>query len=474
MAGCTKRGKLNNAGLSLVELLVAMTIIAIVSVAFYNGFVLAAKTNAKAKLQHKATSLAQNILEGLKAEDMDGILWQFAYPSVTATSGGSTSTQVNFRILNANIMENTYSSDKLGIFLESPAHSGSTDPVTLADYVTTDDGGLTAQYVQRDDGLYHLWLRNIKMENTPLDALITLDGSAYMESASGTSSSGLTYNTDEIAQLAAVNSDYDAVIGSGVDYDAKALLELQQKSGIDTLTSEALARELTVTITNEDIVGVSAPRQTVTAVYSYAYGSYSVTMTDTVYDNTGEEAVRQLRDLYLYYAPNYAAGATGDKITIVNNTGSSRGPYETTLYLIKQQTSTDSVTLSTDKINSTYKLQVNIWDSAPAATPGTANAIGICTNFGYALSDGDSIALNPLQAQYYHNGTWLSTDSLAKEYYSINTLANSRRIDVLFDVTVEVYQHNSGMDGTAVSSVDAFRDTLTGDLKATMTGSIRN
>lgn len=53
----TRSVKLNNKGVSLVELLVAISIFSIVVVVIYQGFVLAAKTNSKAKIQYKATLL---------------------------------------------------------------------------------------------------------------------------------------------------------------------------------------------------------------------------------------------------------------------------------------------------------------------------------------------------------------------------------------------------------------------------------
>ena len=46
----SKTKKLNNKGLSLIELLIAMTILSIVAVVVYQSIVVSARTNAKAKL----------------------------------------------------------------------------------------------------------------------------------------------------------------------------------------------------------------------------------------------------------------------------------------------------------------------------------------------------------------------------------------------------------------------------------------
>ena len=75
----SKSEKLNNGGFSLVEVLVAMFVIAVISIPLVRGFVTSAKFNAKARRLQNATDMAQNIAEVFGSEDMDKLLSDYDY-----------------------------------------------------------------------------------------------------------------------------------------------------------------------------------------------------------------------------------------------------------------------------------------------------------------------------------------------------------------------------------------------------------
>lgn len=66
------KGK-QNKGFTLIEVLVAMTILSIVVVPMLHAFVTSARTNAKAKSLLGANALSQSIMEELKAGDLDTV-----------------------------------------------------------------------------------------------------------------------------------------------------------------------------------------------------------------------------------------------------------------------------------------------------------------------------------------------------------------------------------------------------------------
>lgn len=71
------KGKINNQGFSLIEVLVSIVILAILLVPILHGFTSAAKVNVTAKGMQTATLLAQNLMEGMKSSSLEDIALQF-------------------------------------------------------------------------------------------------------------------------------------------------------------------------------------------------------------------------------------------------------------------------------------------------------------------------------------------------------------------------------------------------------------
>ena len=73
--------KNDDRGVTLVEIIVSIAILAIIVLPFLNAFVTATKTNVKAKNEMNATHLATNIMEGIEKNSMKTLAYQFNYPS---------------------------------------------------------------------------------------------------------------------------------------------------------------------------------------------------------------------------------------------------------------------------------------------------------------------------------------------------------------------------------------------------------
>ena len=61
----------SNKGFTLVEVLVAILVLSIILVPLLSAFVVSANTNAKARRTLRATTLAQNVMEELKAYSLE-------------------------------------------------------------------------------------------------------------------------------------------------------------------------------------------------------------------------------------------------------------------------------------------------------------------------------------------------------------------------------------------------------------------
>ena len=426
------RNKMNNRGVTLIELLVAISILSIVAGGFYSCFVLAAKINAKAKLAHKATSLAQNILENIKAEDMDSLMQQIAYPMVTVTDeSGIASDITNFRLVsqsgydvNANVMR----------FAEKELYAISTD------------GGITASYNSAVD-TYHFCLRNIKMENTCFDALVTVK--APEETSIG---------SKDMVHIPSMDSNYDAVISNAAVYDREAVSYFESKGVYDALSPSDITRTITVEI-DEDVKLSGAIGYQVDATYRYDCQDEMYEVTDMVFSNE-ENMSRTLRNVFVFFNPHFEWIDTGwtENIVVKN-----MDDYETDLYLIKQQPTDDEAALG-QELSKSYSVKVSVNEGN--ADGLDASSVDIKTNLGYALKNPTDLMEGRLQAEYYFNGVRRTTDF--EDFFDITALTNPNKDELLFDVTIQIYQANPDRDMTVDVNEIFMWDTLLAEMKGTL------
>lgn len=80
----TKEKQLNNAGFSLVELLIAIVILAIIVVPLLHSFVTSARTSAKARNTMHATAIAEDVMEEFEAYTIEEMAERYADEGYTA------------------------------------------------------------------------------------------------------------------------------------------------------------------------------------------------------------------------------------------------------------------------------------------------------------------------------------------------------------------------------------------------------
>lgn len=172
----------SNKGFTLIELLISISILAIVLLPLLNNFVTAAKVNAKSKRVQNETVLAQNHLEEVKALKVVDFAARYNYPT-------------------------DFPERSNGDVMEMVLKNGLLEPVLEAEKSviksTTAEGN---QYtlVDKRSIPYYFAKKNIPIGGREYDALITLDGTAYME---GETSANTDYNSFRMP----VFSDLDTV-----------------------------------------------------------------------------------------------------------------------------------------------------------------------------------------------------------------------------------------------------------------------
>lgn len=131
------RRKLNkDAGFSLLELLIAVVILAIIVIPLLNLFLSSNRLNIKSRQTLRATTAAQDIMEGLKAYNLEEIKAQFADPA----SG--------FYVIDSRMIK----------------------------------GGVQEEGTLEADGLYVFSMKELNMQGSKFDAKIVMDGRGYMSS----------------------------------------------------------------------------------------------------------------------------------------------------------------------------------------------------------------------------------------------------------------------------------------------------
>lgn len=188
MAGEHKTQLNKNAGFSLVELLIAITILAIIVIPLLNSFLSSHKLNVKSRQTLRATTMAQDIMEGLKAYNLEELKEQFNNPSE------------GFYVIDDSMIKGAIKEETA---LEVDEHG---DPC---------------------DGLYYFSMSKVTMQGTEYDALIKVDARDYMEGGAhtqkqtnvGADGNPQAHNNDKVAKVGNVNNDPGASVNKDGLYE---------------------------------------------------------------------------------------------------------------------------------------------------------------------------------------------------------------------------------------------------------------
>ncbi len=253
-----RRFRKNNKGMTLVELIVSIAIMAIIVIPILNSFLTSSKTNAKAKVQQRATEVAQNVMEQLAAMSASDVL------TVCAEDSGS-------------------------VFLTETAHCILSE--TTADDVTT----------------YQLALQDVSADGRTYDVCITLEGtSVTLPDVNRISSS---HDALSLAAQTALEDTDTLIDGYG--------LVASEISRTITVTIEGDPGEAaTGTVSRQYHYTYNGTDYDYPTDASLASSDFS----DVIFQGDGTTDTT-LEKVYLFYYPWYASNSTAsllDEIEIVN------------------------------------------------------------------------------------------------------------------------------------------------------------
>ena len=206
-----KLNKLNNKGVTLVEIIVAMAILAVVVVPFVHSFVTAARTNSKARDTLYATTIAEDIMELFE--------------------------DVNVEKESANIKTIIDEKTALGV-----VDAGNVSVDANGVYTIEMGAATLGKYVGES------------FVGDNYSAKIVLDPCNDTVDEHGTTVSGIynVYNTANVAMVDAVDSRHDGVYAMSFSFDDDQCDTIHKKStGAENYTKDQVLAGVTRTITIE-------------------------------------------------------------------------------------------------------------------------------------------------------------------------------------------------------------------------------
>ena len=249
-----------NKGFSLIELIIAIAILAIVLVPVLNAFVTSAKIDGKSKTELQATTAAQNIMEQIRGADFDDLL---------ATSGSSLGT-------------------------EGPDEVVEVHP----------------------DNEYKLIYHDVKVSKATYEVEALVSAYAYSDGLDAADD----YNKSEHTLIYGLDRKYDGLYVCNDDLDTVAA-EIAAKSSLADVTSikNNLERYITIDVTSSTGLPEDTKAQ---LTISYKYSTYEI-IKENKTDMYIPKDDASLRAIYLFFSPmgNALDKSSPKEHVTINHTG---------------------------------------------------------------------------------------------------------------------------------------------------------
>lgn len=225
----------NNSGMSLIEVIVSMLVLAIIAVPLLNGFMLSSNINNKTRIRQYATALAQNVMEGIKATDIAEV----AVVMNEATSGSG------LKIIPVSAMSSYTHGDDYYETTSNPMNP----PVNTTASSVVFTGG---RNVFRENAIkkYYYILKGVTEGTKKFDVKIEYDGSGFLSTSS--------------AIVKVKQNEYEPPILSDFDMETTALIN---PNGSNFQFQQDLSNNYVLDPLNNDFYSI---------VTSHTYDDYAI------------------------------------------------------------------------------------------------------------------------------------------------------------------------------------------------------
>ncbi len=448
--------KKDNRGMSLVELMVAVAMLAVIVTPMLHSFLVSMRNNSKSRTMFRATTVANNLMESLEAFTLEEICMQFntqgnfvIYPQAEAQPEGEAGPVMQYKELGEEVEGTIVKSDM-------------------------EDDSPQFVFKGTPSNKYYFVMKNIQEDGHYFDAKITLDASKYREGDPEITRQEHRYNEKYTFDVDAMNHLTDAVFICKAAEEKKVYEKFANDYnvshdpdiGIEDVI-KTVKREISIGFV--DYNGADA---------TYVNGSY--VNLDVKYIFGGEEtsetqthAVTDVRNVYVMFYPNYCSKETAvlDEIIVESD---RQEPFK--LYLIKQniqETEQDYLTeyygaASLELLDQGYWTDIKIKDlvygSSEISQTDFTSAVNLRTNLTAKINtseDEEGFAENQgkvwkhFSLKYYDkDGSTVTTDRTEEILQFVNGYPQSlageiKNKNLMYETIVEIYPqgtYDSGVD----------------------------
>lgn len=260
-----KRRKKSNAGMSLLEVIVAVSIFSIATAVLLQSFVTSQRINKKSNLYLEATTVAQNIMEEIKSKDFEDVSLAFNYP-IDVLTGQSRLSFFNSETARINTgKENSIGVKEIvkdgdnykDVRLYNSLDGDDTSRVTAS--VISKDNGVTYEFNPRKTGdtasKYYFQLTNVTNNHETFDALVEFNGGKSSGYKKKTATNNEEGKNDYLApNIAKLDTKTNAFLIMGKNWDESAMKQIivDQKQKAEKLWSEDLNKYIQAAQTEEE------------------------------------------------------------------------------------------------------------------------------------------------------------------------------------------------------------------------------
>lgn len=425
------RSKLNddNKGFSLIEVIIAVIILAILIVPLMRGFVVTQKVSSRAGEIEEYETLSQTIFEGS---------WNYSIEDIA-------------------LMFNSSSSES---FIIPSSQYSAYKP--LGDYYDED-----GNFIGSDTNIYQFAIDDlvVSSDNTKkYDVIVKYDASHYMgdeSSSAARDALDYNYNAFEYSTAAVYDENYDYMFLMNEEDDEDAYEAIRVLLNDSTISDEELKsdvkRQITITIEDSGTDSPGKKTATVTANISYYYPqdaqnpSSVLTYAGGTYTQSTDNSSYP-RNIFICYYPDYYSDYSSrnllDYIVINNNTTQKLS----LVVAMQEKTNSDGSEMTVNNV-ADYWMHLTVNDPNCKSPSESSPNVTLRTNLGYNIvklsEKGSNTSLesckdnNQAFLEYYYNsGTmnlscWLSDMNLMEVLPLDGSMAVG---NVVYDTTVEFYE----------------------------------